>query len=103
MHQSTLFPTFDAAERTKPTVKQTFTDPRLSQDAKPRLGGQNGAILERLRVGPATNIELEAVSGSRRINSRIADVRRYLREHEGKTVESKAIDTASGLYEYRIV
>jgi hypothetical protein len=38
---------------------------------------QNGRILARLREGPATNIELEQCSGSKRVNSRIADVRRF--------------------------
>lgn len=78
------------------------TDPELPEEAKPRLGGQNGTILARLRNGPATNLELEEISGSRRINSRIADVRRYLRRHEQQTIECEAIDTSAGIYRYEI-
>ena len=79
-----------------------FTDPELPKAAKPRLGGQNLLVLQRLLEGPATNIELELASGSRRINSRVADVRRYLQNHDGKTVTSEAINTARGVYKYAI-
>lgn len=79
-----------------------FTDPNLPAAAAPRLGGQNGKILARLREGPATNIELEEYSGSRRINSRVADVRRWLQQNENRTVESEAVDTARGIYRYWI-
>ena len=80
-----------------------FTDPDLPEASRPRLGGQNGRILARLRQGPASNVELEKVSGSRRVNSRIADVRRWLREHENRTIESQGVDVARGLYRYWIV
>lgn len=79
-----------------------FTDRTLPPAAIPRLGGQNGCVLARLRQGPATNVELEHASGSRRINSRVADVRRHLRKTEGATVKATAIDTAAGLYRYEI-
>ena len=78
------------------------TDTRLPSAAKPRLGGQNGKILARLRRGSATNDQLEECSGSKRINSRVADCRKFLQEHEGNTITSKAVDTARGIYEYEI-
>ena len=80
-----------------------FTDPNLDDEAKGRLGGQNALVLARLRRGPATNIELEKLSGSRRINSRVADVRRHLRMSENSTIVCRAIDVSRGLFAYRIV
>ena len=86
----------------QPPPRVLHTDPEVPDEARPRLGGQNGKVLDRLRQGPATNLELEAVSGSRRINSRVADCRRYLRETEGKTITSTALDTRTGVYWYEI-
>lgn len=74
------------------------TDPRLPEQARARLGGQNQAVLARLRQGPALNTELEQASGSHRINSRVADVRRWLRANEGCTVLVAAVDTKAGVY-----
>jgi len=52
------------------------TDPHVKQiDDVVRLSGQNGAILERLRRGPATNAELAAFS--LKYTSRISDLRQY--------------------------
>lgn len=70
-------------------------------DEQSRLGGQNGSILARLQRGSATNVELETISGSRRINSRIADVRRWLGP-SGKTIVSECVDAKCGLYRYEI-
>lgn len=78
----------------------TFTDPAMPEAAKRRLGGQNALVLELLRKGAVTNAQLEDVCG--RVNSRIADVRRFLRETEGRTIETKAIDVSRGLYQYEI-
>lgn len=97
MKQATMFEQFDSSEK----VAETFTDHRLPADAKPRLGGQNATVLARLRDGAATNIELQQL-GAGRVNSRIADLRKYLKS-EGLTIESKAVDTAKGIYEYQIV
>lgn len=80
--------------------EDTFTDPGLPKEAKPRLGGQNAAVLARLREGPATNVELEALAG--RVNSRAADVRRWLQKNEGKTIKSEKIDGKKGIYRYEI-
>lgn len=53
------------------------TDPATSHEAarkvEPRRGGQMAAILERLRGGPATNVELALIS--LKYTSRISDLR----------------------------
>lgn len=107
MIDTLLLPGFDPnapidAPMPLPAPEIGHTDPRLPEVARKRLGGQNGRVLARLRQGPATNLELETASGSHRINSRVADVRRYLRAEFGQTVLSCAIDTAAGLYRYQI-
>ena len=38
------------------------SDPHVAEDERPRLTGQNAAVLERLRRGPATNRELAGIS-----------------------------------------
>lgn len=48
-------------------------DPNVLEADKPRLSGQNSAILERLKRGPATNDEL--IRLSRKYTSRISDLR----------------------------
>jgi len=78
------------------------TDPNIPEAAKPRLGGQNGLILDALREGPALNIHLEIISGSRRINSRIADCRRFLQQYDDSTIVAEAVDTVHGIYRYKI-
>ena len=79
------------------------TDPLVPREAVPRLGGQNGLVLEALMRGSATNIELEEFSGSRRINSRVADCRKWLKIHQHQTIVAHAEDTAAGIYRYQIV
>jgi hypothetical protein len=49
------------------------TDPNVTEKDKPRLKGQNAAILERLKLGPATNDELSRIA--RKYTSRISDIR----------------------------
>lgn len=83
-------------------VTDAFTDGALPGAAKTRLGGQNLLVLQRLEKGPATNAELERTSRSRRINSRIADVRKWLKQR-GKTIRSSVVDTSAGIYQYEIV
>lgn len=64
----------------QPTLFEKYREPLLQprdrntrpQDA-PRLTGQNAAILERLKRGPATNQEL--VDYSLKYTSRISDLR----------------------------
>lgn len=48
-------------------------DPHVVQEERPRLTGQNAAILARLQQGPATNVELAAVA--LKYTSRLSDVR----------------------------
>ena len=48
-------------------------DTHVEREERPRLTGQNAAILERLQRGPATNRELAAIS--LKYTSRISDVR----------------------------
>lgn len=48
-------------------------DPNVHEADKPRLVGQNAAILARLRQGPATNAELAKIS--LKYTSRISDLR----------------------------
>lgn len=49
------------------------TDPNVSEEDVPRLTGQNLAILNRLREGPATNVELAEIA--LKYSGRISDVR----------------------------
>ena len=51
------------------------TDPNVHAGDIDRLTGQNAAILSRLRQGPATNVELAAISLNYR--ARISDLRKY--------------------------
>ena len=48
-------------------------DPNIHPDDREAVIGQNGAILERLRAGPATNVELAAMS--LKYTSRLSDLR----------------------------
>jgi hypothetical protein len=49
-------------------------DPSVEPVARPRLGRQSLAVLERLREGPATNVELASIS--HRFGGRLYDLRR---------------------------
>ena len=49
------------------------TDPSVLPIDEPRLRGQNAAILERLKKGPASNVELSNMS--LKYTSRISDLR----------------------------
>lgn len=49
------------------------TDPNVKAEDKPRLTGQNLAIFERLKKGPAYNTELAAIS--LKYTSRLSDLR----------------------------
>lgn len=61
----------------------------------PRLSAQCQAILDRLKVGPATNDELSRIS--RKYTGRISDLRK-----NGFQVECFVRDHASGLSWYRL-
>ena len=64
-------------------------DPRLPADAETRVGRQQQAILERLRCGPATNLELSAIG--LRYSSRISELR-----HQGFDIRTVA--AGQGIY-----
>jgi hypothetical protein len=64
--QGTLFDAFH-----EPIIP--VRDRNVVDDDKPRLTGQNAAILERLKHGPATNDELSRIA--RKYTSRISDLR----------------------------
>lgn len=49
------------------------SDPSVNDEDKPRLTGQNNAILMALKSGPQTNIELAAIA--LKYTSRISDLR----------------------------
>lgn len=51
------------------------TDPNVMPGDEPRLTGQNAAILERLKAGPATNAQLARLS--LKYTSRISDLRKH--------------------------
>lgn len=76
------------------------TDPSVLVAALRRLGGQNRAVYERLLQGPATNVELERLAG--RVNSRVADVRRYVQERYGWRLECHVVEADIGIYRYEI-
>lgn len=96
MKQATLFdPHYNQPVRVEPPAIAAPVDEQK------RLGGQNGLILVRLEKGPATNVELEDISGSRRINSRIADLQKWLKSG-GRTITTECVDSKSGLYRYTI-
>ena len=75
-------------------------DPAVPTDERRALSGQNAAVLERLRRGPATTQQIaEAIPGSLAPHSRIADVRTWL-EAQGETI--RRVRLAPRVYEYRI-
>lgn len=71
-------------------------DPKLSAIERPRLQGQNGVILDRLRQGPVTNDELSRIA--RKYTSRISDLRKA-----GYDIRVVEHDRSSGLSLYRLV
>ena len=56
-----------------PATSPPATDPNVEVADRPRLAGQNKRILERLKLGPATNRELAAMA--LKYTSRISDLR----------------------------
>lgn len=56
------------------TVEVKPRDPNVSEAARPRLSRQCLAILERLKQGPATNLELAGL-GILKYTGRISDLR----------------------------
>lgn len=71
-------------------------DTHLVKAEKPRLAGQNLAILERLQRGPATNKELAQIS--LKYTGRISDLRAA-----GYNVALVARDHATGVTMYELI
>lgn len=68
-------------------------DPNAHPDDKPRLSASSQAILDRLRDGPASNIDLMQVGGVR-YGARIHDLRKY-----GYTISSDRAADGSWVYQ----
>ncbi len=81
---------FDAPARPIPA-----SDPNVPPEAKARLSKQCRSILERLRVGPATNAELSAI-GLKYCN-RIQEIR-----EAGHVVTCLRNENRTGLTRYRL-
>jgi hypothetical protein len=77
-------------------------DPRLEPDERPRLETHNAMVLARLRQGPATGPELDALlsngKGGSAWRTRVSNVRRALWPAE--TI--RASKWSRGVYSYRI-
>ena len=69
-------------------------DPHAPRQDKPRLSGQNGELLARLRRGSVTNIELQA-SGMLKYTSRVSDLRKA-----GYRVTAERV--SGGVFVYRL-
>lgn len=87
MRQSSLFAPGAAAVRMTPAVQAPVERRRLSR--------QCDAILDRLRDGPATNVELAGFA--LKYTSRISDLRRA-----GFAIDCERRDAVTGLTWYRL-
>jgi hypothetical protein len=77
-------------------------DKRVSIADRPRLAGHNLRVLDRLKAGPATNVELAALLGPASAwRTRVSDVRLWLERHERLTV--LACQRVGGIWVYVIV
>jgi hypothetical protein len=72
-------------------------DPHLVAEDRLELGGANRLVFERLRQGPATNIELQKLGAGQRPSARCHDVKRWL-EPQGFTVKQKRVRRGLHLY-----
>jgi hypothetical protein len=68
----------------------------VSVEAEPRLSSQRLSILARLSKGPATNADLSKIA--QRFGSRLKELRT-----EGHRIDTRRVDVARGIYEYRLV
>lgn len=78
------------------TPEITFADTRLEESEKPRLSHQCQLILERLKTGPATNMELSEIA--LKYTSRISDLRK-----SGFKVSVKDRDHETGCVTYELL
>ena len=79
-----------------PTPYGADFNPTVPEAAKPRLGRQQWAILERLRRGPATNTELSQIA--QRFSARIGELR-----DAGYNIQRTYDDDRRGVYVYELV
>ena len=62
-------------------------DKRVSVADRPRLAGHNLRVLDRLKEGPATNVELALLLGPAAAwRTRVSDVRFWVERYDGLTV-----------------
>lgn len=87
MRQETLMPLFD-----RPAV--AFADPSLSEAEKLRMSPQHLKIVDRLREGPATNLELGMIS--QRFGARLHELKKAGFLWSRSTVKA-------GVYRYEMV
>lgn len=69
---------------------------KAPREALPRLSGARLRVLDRLRIGPATNAELLAVGGFR-YGARLHELRQI-----GFSIESEQIDPAAGSWRFTL-
>lgn len=68
---------------------------------RPRLKGLNLRVLELLREGPKTNVQLaEALGHASSWRTRVSDCRLWLERHTGETIVSEKRE--GGVWVYRI-
>lgn len=60
------------------SLRITPRDPNVRPGDRKALGDQALAVFLRLDEGPATVLELEALTGSRRVAARVDDIKKYL-------------------------
>ena len=77
----------------KPSIR--FADTRIEPEEKPRLSRQCRLILERLRMGPASNKELAGIA--LKYTGRISDLRK-----SGYDIRLVSQDKKSGLAIYEL-
>jgi hypothetical protein len=92
----TLFPTDGPTGAYGQPGEVTPTHRAVHPDAIPRLGGQNKAILDRLKRDRATNSELADMALNYR--ARVSDLRKH-----GCTIVVEDEDHRTGLAWYRLV
>jgi len=78
-----------------------MVNPSVLPEDEIRLSGQNFIVFERLKRGPATNIELHRLAGGLAIHSRISDVRQELQKYGWDIKKVKKYE--GGINEYTII
>lgn len=88
----TALPLFD--ERPEPAAVIPAADPHVREADKPRLSGNNAAVLARLKEGPATTLELMGPNlGGIRPAARVWDLGK-----RGCIIKSDTVENGMALY-----